>query len=215
MITPEEIKEIINEMLQKGVTLQWWSYFIFAIIAFVASYLGRYLRKKGDYRAIREEFDKILDQNKKITNAIEQIRNNFYVSKALHDKFIEKIVDFYTILHKYYRSCQKVVDSSHIMNKNGRIVSTEDLWEDNLDEIKKRYDETEGYISILLPESIHKIIDDLIKGLNRFRDILKTGHDEPLKKYKNLTDCFNNEIHENKKKLAIALRVYFKIENEN
>ena len=213
MITPEEIKNIINEISQKGVTVEWGSYFIFAVIAFVASYLGGYLRKKGDYQAIREEFDKILDQNKKMTNAIEQIRSDFYVSKALHDKFIEKIVDFYTILHKYYRSCQKVVGSSHIRNKNGAIVSTEDLWEDNLDEIKERYDKAEGHMSILLPENIHKIIDGLIEGFNHFRAILKSAGDEPLRKYKNLTDCFNNEILENKKKLIIALRAYFKIEN--
>lgn len=213
MITTEDIK-IINEIFQKGVTLNWLSYLFLAIIATIASFLGGYFRKKGDYLALREEFNKILEQNKKMTNAIEQIRNNFYVSKAFHDKFVEKIVDFYIIFHKYYRSCQKVVSSQYIRDKNGVVVSTEDLLLKDLNKIKEQYDETEGYIKILLPEKILKIISELTKGFNNFRGILKKVYDNPSEKNQALTNCFKNEIHKHKEDLAIALRVYFKIEAE-
>ncbi|MDD5432994.1 MAG: hypothetical protein PHO70_08465 [Candidatus Omnitrophica bacterium] len=212
MFNPEDIK-LIKEIVREGVTLNWLPYLFLAIIAAIASFFGAYFRKKGDYLALREEFDKILEQNKQMAKAIEQIRNDFYVSKAIHNKFVDKIVDFYIMLHKYYRSCQKVVNSSHIRDSKGAVVSTKDLLTKDLEEIKERYDGTEGYMKILLPKRITKISNDLTTGFNNFKNILKDVDKDPSNKIK-LHDCFINEIQKNKDEFASALRVYFKIEAE-
>lgn len=93
MITQEERKTIITEIVQKGVTIQWWSYLIFAIIAFFASYLGGYLRRKGENVATKKDIARITDE-------IESVKHEYSKELYIHQVRYEKEFDILSDLSK-------------------------------------------------------------------------------------------------------------------
>jgi hypothetical protein len=74
-MNPEAVRKMLQEVIQQQqVTLTWWTYLIFAVLAVLSTYLGAYLKKKGETFATREDFNVLLAQVKKTNRATEQIK---------------------------------------------------------------------------------------------------------------------------------------------
>jgi hypothetical protein len=76
-MNPAEIKSLVEEVMSQGVSLAWWqsalvlvaSGLISAIVALLASYLA----KRGELRALNENFEIALTQLKENTRAVKEI----------------------------------------------------------------------------------------------------------------------------------------------
>lgn len=83
MITAEEIRKIITEIFKNGITLNIASYIVLGIIAFIASYLGGYARRKGENVATKKDI-------KKITDEIESVKHEYAKELHIHQIRYEK-----------------------------------------------------------------------------------------------------------------------------
>jgi hypothetical protein len=210
-MNPKEIEEIISRVLQDGITFKWWSYFIFAIVVVASTFIAAYLRRKGENFATKEDFDELLKQVRKTTEETEKIKNEFYLTKATYDKYIDTVLKFFDSIYKHYRLCQKCASSTHIKFPDGTKKTTKEIWEENLDKTIEDQRFMEGYIRILLPQKCHEIISNLINSFNKYSDIIKY---EPVgvETMTKLQDCFNNEIDKYKQEFENALREFLKID---
>jgi hypothetical protein len=98
-MSPAEIKSLVEEVMSQGVSLAWWqsalvlvaSGLISAIVALLASYLA----KRGELRALNENFEIALTQLKENTRAVKEIEGQIalaYGKELEHYKW-EKQVD--------------------------------------------------------------------------------------------------------------------------
>ncbi len=58
-------------------SLDWWSYLLIALFSIAGGYIGAYLSKKGELKAISEEYENILLQLKEQTRETESIKTHF------------------------------------------------------------------------------------------------------------------------------------------
>jgi hypothetical protein len=54
---------------------EWWSYVLVAIVSSVGGFLGAYLRKRGELLAQKEDFERILNEQRQTTKELERIRD--------------------------------------------------------------------------------------------------------------------------------------------
>jgi len=100
-MNPEAVRTMLQEVIQQQqVTLAWWTYLIFAVIAVPSNYFGAYLKKKGETFATREDFNVLLAQVKKTNRAAEQIktaiaRRSDFEKQILLDQY-KMVVDLET-----------------------------------------------------------------------------------------------------------------------
>jgi len=206
-----QLQKLITQAVAEGLKIEWWVYFLFFLMALLGSFFGAYLKKKGENYASKEDFNDLLEQVKKTSEATEKIKNEFYLTKATYDKYIETVMSYYSNIHRYYRSCQKAAISTHIQSPNGSIVSTKEFWEQELDEIVRDYNIQEGYIRLLLPLKIQDENSKLIDAFNEFRGIIK-NEESGYEKQEKLKRLFNDKIDPCKKELESAMREFLKIE---
>ncbi len=67
-------------------SLDWWNYLLIALFSIAGGYIGAYLRKKGELKAINEEYEDILVQIKEQTKETENIKNNGSYPKRVGKK---------------------------------------------------------------------------------------------------------------------------------
>lgn len=67
---PNELYKIIKDALSEGVRIDFFSLFVFALLAALASYLAAYLRTKGKNLATKEDI-------KGITDEIENVKTQY------------------------------------------------------------------------------------------------------------------------------------------
>lgn len=97
----ETVRKMLQEVIQQQqVTLTWWTYLIFAVIAVLSTYVGAYLKKKGETFATKEDFNVLLAQVKKTNRATEQIktaiaRRSDFEKQILLDQY-KMVVDLET-----------------------------------------------------------------------------------------------------------------------
>ena len=98
---PEAVQKMLTEVIQQEqVTLAWWTYVVFGIVAVLSAYLGAYLKKKGENYATKEDFDALLDQVKKTNQATEEIkttiaRRSDFEKQVLLDQY-KLVIDLQT-----------------------------------------------------------------------------------------------------------------------
>lgn len=208
---PKQLQELITQAVTESSKIEWWAYFLFFLMALAGSFVGAYLKKKAENYASKEDFNNLLEQVKKTSEATEKIKNEFYLTKATYDKYIETVMTYYSNVYRYYRSCQKAARATHIQYSNGSMVTTKELWEQELDGIVSEYNIQEGYIRLLLPSKIQDENSKLIDAFNEFRRIIKT-EEEGFEKQEKLKSIFNDKIGPCKQKLESAMREFLKIE---
>ena len=65
-------------------SLDWWSYLLIALFSIAGGYIGAYLSKKGELKAINEEYENILLQIKEQTQETESIKTHFEEKFSLY-----------------------------------------------------------------------------------------------------------------------------------
>ena len=70
-------EKVIAFLESHKMSLDWWNYLLIALFSIAGGYIGAYLSKKGELKAINEEYENILVQIKEQTKETENIKNNF------------------------------------------------------------------------------------------------------------------------------------------
>ena len=73
----ETAEKIIALLESHKISLDWWSYLLIALFSIAGGYFGAYLSKKGELKAISEEYENILVQIKEQTQETESIKTHF------------------------------------------------------------------------------------------------------------------------------------------
>lgn len=71
-MTPTELQSIVNA--HQGASILYLSYVLIPLLSGCSAYFGAYLKRKGDDRAAKEQFDTILTQLRQATKATESIK---------------------------------------------------------------------------------------------------------------------------------------------
>ena len=70
-------EKVIKFLESQGIGLEWWNYILIGFLSIFGGYLGSYLSKKAELKAINEEYENILSQIKKQTQETESIKKQF------------------------------------------------------------------------------------------------------------------------------------------
>lgn len=115
----ETVRKMLQEVIQQQpVTLTWWTYLVFALIAILSAYLGAYLKKKGETYATREDFYMVLDQVKMTNRATEEIktaiaRRSDFELQVLSDRY-KMIVDCETKIQTIATNVNRLLNGAQV-----------------------------------------------------------------------------------------------------
>jgi hypothetical protein len=135
-MNPEEVSKMLQEVIQQQqVTLTWWTYIVFALIAVLSAYLGAYFKKRGETYATREDFDILLDQVKKTNWSTEQIkttiaRRSDFEMQVLLDRY-KMVVDLEIKISSVATNLNRLRMGTHVPDfiKDGDIVPLTQVFE--------------------------------------------------------------------------------------
>lgn len=85
-MSPEEIELIITNVAKERFEFPWLLYFFLLISPFIGSYLGAYLKKRGENLATKDDYELLLEQIKKTTAATENIKSDLAKGNWLHQQ---------------------------------------------------------------------------------------------------------------------------------
>jgi hypothetical protein len=98
-MAPDALRKIVEEAMRDAEPLRLWALLVVvlvvAISGFVTSYFGAYLQAKGQRLATREDFQQLLEQTKKTTQATEEIKSKVSRRSSFHDKVL---LERYTLI---------------------------------------------------------------------------------------------------------------------
>lgn len=94
---PTELKLVIEEAFRQGFAYPWWALLMGIVGSAIGAVVGAYLSKRGEARAIRDDFDQIRNQLKTTTEDTEQIKE-LLSSKAWRSQ------QQWSALEQYYSS---------------------------------------------------------------------------------------------------------------
>lgn len=77
-------EKLITFLETHKMSLDWWSYLLIALFSIAGGYIGAYLSKKGELKAINEEYENILLQIKEQTRETESIKTHFEEKFSLY-----------------------------------------------------------------------------------------------------------------------------------
>jgi len=70
----EEVRRLLENILSKGIHLDFGSYVTLAVITLIGAFVGAYIKKRGENYATKQDFQDILQQVKETTKATEEIK---------------------------------------------------------------------------------------------------------------------------------------------
>ncbi len=202
-MTPEQIQNAVESAISQGNLFPWWSYLLWVFLAGLGSYFAVYLREKGKNLATKEDIGDI-------TQEVERIKNEFYLTKATYDKHIQVIFDYYANIYRYYRLCQKAASSSHVRKPGEPRKTTKSIFEDKLDDIVLQHQTVSGYVRLLLPPDVLEICSRLTDAFNDFKNLVKELPEDATSLPKR-QEAFK-QIHDKKNELETALRKFLRVD---
>ena len=72
---PQQIRELAEALINEGFGLTWWIYVAVFVVSLVGSFAGAYLKVRGEAYAASQDFERILDEQKRTTRELESIRS--------------------------------------------------------------------------------------------------------------------------------------------
>jgi hypothetical protein len=131
---PKQLEELIRKMVNEQVATPWWIYLVLMVlsgcIGFFIAYLNAYATTKGKNLATKEDFNQILEQTKKTTEATEQIKTNMATELAQameKGKFLAKKEDFAEILDQARRTAEAAEKGKNLATKEDFIELLEQI----------------------------------------------------------------------------------------
>ncbi len=91
-MTPADLEAVIRQAIREGVAFQWWMYLLVFLFTAFGSYIGAYVKKRGENFATKSDFEALLDQTRRTAAATELIKAD--ITKTQKD---EEIVEAYRI----------------------------------------------------------------------------------------------------------------------
>jgi hypothetical protein len=124
-----ELISLIKDLKTGGVSVEWISIFIIGLIVLIASYLGSYIRKKGQNLATKEDISEITEKIEGIrADYAKQIENHSHHNRlkmAALDKRLQAHQQAYTLWLQLRRSV-------HHKDKNiDMVIKCQKWWEEN------------------------------------------------------------------------------------
>lgn len=139
---------------------------------------------------------------------IESLRHELTLAKSTYDQYLNTILKYYARIYKHYRSCQNVVNADVAVFPDGTKKWHKEEYLKNLDSFVRELSKDEGYIRLLLPDRLLKLVDALIGAFNNFRDAAKTSTSDNKRR---VIECFQ-EIDDKKNELELGLREFLRTE---
>ena len=142
---------------------------------------------------------------------LEEVRHELSLSKSTYDRYLELILNYFTIFYEHYRLCQRATNADGHRAPDGSITKTKDDFFDGLDLYLVELKEQEGRLRLLLPSNILKIYEESFDAFNNFKGAMK--------KFKNTGDAREAkrvafaEVNRVKSEMEAAIREFLRTEN--
>ena len=131
-----------------------WSVIVFGL----ASWLGNILAR----RILQKEMEKI-------NTKLESFKHELGIVKSAYEHHLDLVLDYYALFYKHYRSCQRAESAeAHRQIPHGEEIETRDEFLDDLKGFLSDWNEKEGRIRLLLPESLLDIHEEAVEKFNDF-----------------------------------------------
>lgn len=134
------------------------------------------------------------------------------LAKSSYDRYLELILDYYSMFYEQYRFCQRVSAADAYRHKEtGITVHTKGEFLSKLDEILEEWARREGKIRLLLPSAILEIHMEAISAFNAFKRSVEefdTTHETRAAKEQAFV-----EVDRVKKCMESSLRAFLRTEH--
>jgi len=131
------------------------------------------------------------------------VKHEFGLVKSSYDKYLDKILEYYSAIYRLYILCQNVVTYEKSHFPSGDVKSTKQQYDENLNEFVDQCRMHSGIMRLILPEEIIKADENLTKSFNFFKNQFQLYSE--LTEDKKLTAAFK-EIDKQKNELESQLR---------
>jgi hypothetical protein len=171
----EKVRIIVEEAIRQADLFRWWLYLILIVIAGAASFLGAYLRRKGEHIATKEDIAEI-------TRKIEQVRFEFSKSmeevlqqnrivlekfKTRHQLRLAALNRRLEVHQEAFTLWRKLLSSVHDEERIGSVVmECQDWWDENC--LYLEPDARQAFNNCYRAAFLHR---DLLKGIRNLKDI--------------------------------------------
>lgn len=130
-----------------------------AVVIALSGWLGNLWAK----RILQHEQSKLQAQ-------LEELRHELSLEKSSYERYLELILEYYTLFYRHYRMCQRTARAdAHRRLPNGEITETKDEFLAKLSGFIGEWNVQEGKIRLLLPSRILEIHSEAITCFNRFK----------------------------------------------
>lgn len=134
---PEKLRTIIEEAVKNAAQFKWWAYVTMLIFAGFGSYLGTYLRKKAENKALHEDLEKITDKVEGIKSLYaKEMENISHQNRLIIDQSsrrhqlrlaaLEKRLDAHQQAYTLWRKLVGVVHKEEQVNSV--VMECQDWW---------------------------------------------------------------------------------------
>ena len=133
----EQVIKLIEKAVREGfVSYSWWMLLIILIGAGAGAYIGSYLSKKGEQRALKEDFNEVLRQVRAQAKTTEKIKGDVAKELAQFTQRLERRSEFeqHILMERYERISEFAYRLSRIMTDLNRAwygQEVEGLFKDN------------------------------------------------------------------------------------
>ena len=137
------------------------------------------------------------------------VKHEFGLVKSSYDKYLDKILEYYSAIYRLYKLCQNVVNYQESHFPSGDVKSTKQQYDENLNEFVDQCRMHSGIMRLILPEEIIKADENVTKSFNFFKNQFQLYSE--LTEDKKLTAAFK-EIDKQKNELESQLRKLLRTE---
>ncbi len=140
IMEPEKLRIIIEEAVRNATQFKWWAYLVMLIIAGLGGYLGTYVRKKAENRALHEDLEKITDKvegvrslyAERMENISHQNRLIIEQSSRRHQLRLAALEKRLNTHQHAYTLWRKLVEVAHRGDQvNPVVMECQDWWNQN------------------------------------------------------------------------------------
>ena len=137
------------------------------------------------------------------------VKHEFGLVKSSYDKYLDKILEYYSAIYRLYKLCQNVVNYQESYFPSDDVKSTKQQYDENLNEFVDQCRMHSGIMRLILPEEIIKADENVTKSFNFFKNQFQLYSE--LTEDKKLTAAFK-EIDKQKNELESQLRKLLRTE---
>jgi len=124
ILSPEELKSIVEEVITKHNLAPWWGYALIIFLSFAGGFFGAFAKKKGEIAATKkytEEIQKVAHQNQLL---LEEHRTHNSLRMAAIDKRLQVHQQAYTLW-------KKLLSAVHSETIGSVVMECQSWWNEN------------------------------------------------------------------------------------